>query len=187
MTPFEYWTFAASGNLAAIASGNLLSKYMMDGGFLTCLLLSANSSKKIRASALSVVLSNYSENETVTSVLAGMTQYFSSCLYGISQACAGSPLPAANPLSALLIGAPIKSLLKHENFIAISSAIFSFYFLISSFSFLIFSCSSSESFLSTSRDINGYSLTLRFWHLCRVDTKRNIISVNELRGGQYVI
>ena len=80
ITPFEHYVSAAFGNLARIASGNLLSWYIMAGGFFTFLLLSGNSSKNILARALSVGLSKFREKDTETSLLVAMTQYFSSDL-----------------------------------------------------------------------------------------------------------
>jgi len=52
----------------------------MPGGFFACFLLSGNSSKNILASALSVALSKFRPYVTVTSVVVGRTQYFSSGL-----------------------------------------------------------------------------------------------------------
>jgi hypothetical protein len=43
MTPFEYFYLFELGNTASSFSGNLLSWYIIDGGFFTCLALSENS------------------------------------------------------------------------------------------------------------------------------------------------
>lgn len=80
ITPFEYFYSSALGNRLVICSGNLLSWYIIAGGFFTFLLLSGNSRRKILASALSVALSKLRENATVTSFFVVTTQYFSSLL-----------------------------------------------------------------------------------------------------------
>lgn len=96
-----------------------------------------NSKRKIRARALSVWLSKFREKDTVTSDFDPITQYFSSWRYGISQLFFELSPAYFKVNKALLIGAPKKSLLKHENKRQIELESLSFSFLISSFYALI--------------------------------------------------